>query len=71
MKFEVFCKDGNFSGVTDGFGAYSINVGRGKCTFRLYYKNQTPTYDLYSYDNPLRYDFDVVLQNGTYILRRK
>ncbi|MGI8917353.1 MAG: hypothetical protein ACR2H6_02040 [Pyrinomonadaceae bacterium] len=69
--FEVFCPQGSFRGVTDGYGAYSINVGRGKCTFRLYYRNQQPSFDLYSYDSPLRYDFDVVNGNGGLSLVRR
>jgi hypothetical protein len=72
VKFEVFCRDRTYSGVTDGDGGYSIEVGRGRCTFRLYYREQTPNYDLYSYDNPLRYNFDVIkLSTGQYILRRR
>lgn len=71
VKFDVFCRDRTYSGVTDGDGAYNIEVGRGRCTFRLYYKDQTANYDLYSYDNPLRYNFDVIrLSTGQYILRR-
>ncbi len=69
--FEVFCPQGSFRGVTDGYGAYSINVGRGKCTFRLHYRNQQPSFDLYSYDSPLRYDFDVVNANGGLSLVRR
>lgn len=71
VSFEVFCPQGSFRGVTDGYGAYSLNVGRGKCTFRLYYRNQQPSFDLYSYDSPLRYDFDVVdAKNGLSLVRK-
>ena len=69
--FEVFCPQGSFRGVTDGYGAYSINVGRGKCTFRLYFRNQQPSLDIYSYDNPLRYDLDVVNSKAGLILVRR
>jgi hypothetical protein len=69
--FDVICPQGTYRGVTDGYGAYSINVGRGKCTFRLYYRNQQPSFDLYSYDSPLRYDFDVVNANGSLALVRR
>jgi len=72
VRFEVFCRDGTYTGVTDNDGAYNLTVGRGRCTFRLYYKNQTPSYEVYSYDNPLRYDFTVVTQeNGNYLLKRR
>ena len=72
VKFDVICKEQVFGGETDSYGAYSVNVGRGKCTFKVYYKNQTPTFDLYSSGTPLRYDFDLTRQpNGVYLLRRK
>jgi hypothetical protein len=72
VRFETICKDQTYAGETDGYGGYRANVGRGKCTFKVYYKGQTPTFDLYSYDNPVRYNFDLELQaNGQYLLRRK
>jgi hypothetical protein len=72
VSFEVVCGDQRYVGKTDGYGAYSLNAGRGKCTFKVYYKGQSPTFDVYSYDNPVRYDFDLVLQsNGQYMLRRR
>lgn len=70
-SFEVFCPQGSFRGTTDGYGAYSINVGRGKCTFRLNYRNQQPSVDVFSSDSALRYDFDVVNNNGTLGLVRR
>ena len=69
--FDVVCPQGSFRGTTDGYGAYSINVGRGKCTFRLYYRDQQPSLDLFSNDSPLRYDFDVVNSNGSLSLVRR
>jgi hypothetical protein len=72
VKFEVFCGGKSYaSGQTDGYGAYSINTARGKCTFQVYYKGDAPYVDVYSYDNAVRYDFDLVSQNGKYILWRK
>lgn len=72
VKFDVKCKEQVQPGYTDGYGAYSINVVKGRCTFTLYYKSQTLTSVIYSSDNPLRYDFDLVLlPNRVYELRRK
>ena len=71
VRFEVVCGAQKYAGETDGYGAYSINTARGKCTFKVYYKGQAPSFDVYSYDNAVRYDFDLVNQNGQYILRRK
>jgi hypothetical protein len=69
--FEVACRDQIYKGETDNYGAYSINVGRGKCTFKLFYRGQTPTFDLYSSASALRYDFDLVRMKEGYQLRRK
>jgi hypothetical protein len=71
VGYEVFCGAQRYVGETDGYGAYSLNAGRGKCTFKVHYKGQSPTFEVYSYDNAVRYDFDLVLQNGQYILRRR
>lgn len=58
-------------GKTDNYGAYSINVGRGRCIFKLYYKKEILEFGLYSYDRALRYDLEVVFENGAYKLRRR
>lgn len=71
VKLEVTCNGQTHTGETDGYGAYSVYAERGKCTFKVYHKGQVPTLDIYSYDNPVRYDFDLVLQNGVYALRRR
>jgi hypothetical protein len=71
-RVEVNCNGRTYAGVTDGYGAYSVNVSeKGRCVFKVYHRGQSPTFDLYSYDNPVRYDFDLVLLNGQYTLRRK
>ena len=71
VTFDVFCPGGSFRGTTDGYGAYSLNVGNGKCTFRVYYRDQQPSLDIFSSGSPLRYDFDVVNANGTLTLVRR
>ena len=71
VTFDVFCPQGSVRGTTDGYGAYSMNVGKGKCTFRVYYRDQQPSLDIFSSDSPLRYDFDVVNANGTLTLVRR
>lgn len=71
-RVEVICNGRTYAGATDGYGAYSVYASdKGRCVIKVYYKNQAPTFDLYSYDNPVRYDFDLVLINGQYTLRRK
>jgi len=72
VKIEVVCNGQTYTGETDSYGSYSVYASvKGRCVFKVYYKGQSPTFELYSYDNPVRYDFDLVLQNGQYTLRRK
>lgn len=71
VTFDVFCAGGSVRGTTDGYGAYSMNVGNGKCTFRVYYRDQQPSLEIFSSGSPLRYDFDVVNYNGTLTLVRR
>lgn len=79
LEIEVNCNGQQTKGRTDSYGAYSLKVGNGKCEFKLYYKGwkgqngeyQFPTVVIYSSNNPLRYDFELVPVNGKYELRRK
>ena len=71
VGFEIRCRNQSYSGQTDGNGAYAINTEKGRCTLVVYYKGQSLTADIFSYDNPVRYDFDLVFVNGQYTLRRK
>src|SRR5262245_21914695 len=61
------------SGATDGYGSYNLFVKpKGKCTFSVYYGGAWVSIDVYSYDSPVRYDFDLIRQNdGRYMLRRR
>jgi hypothetical protein len=73
-KFQVVCAGQKpVDGITDSYGAYTVYVGKGKCIFQLTsYKGQAVKFEpLYSYDKPLRYDFDLVVENGVYKLRRR
>ena len=73
VKFQVICTGSKpVDGTTDSYGAYSVFVGRGRCIFQTFYKGQTAKFEqLYSYDKPMRYDFDLVLEGGLYKLRRR
>lgn len=72
IEIEVKCNGHVYAAKTDSYGAYSLNVEKGKCTFTLKeYKGQQPTAVLYSSNSPLRYDFELVPVNGVYQLRRK
>ncbi|MFY9621611.1 MAG: hypothetical protein WAM70_00025 [Pyrinomonadaceae bacterium] len=79
LEIEVNCSGQQSKGKTDSYGAYSLKVGNGKCEFKLYYKGwkgrngeyQFPKVVIYSSNNRLRYDFELVPVNGVYELRRK
>lgn len=71
LAIEVNCNGHVYWGKTDSYGAYSMNVEKGRCTFKLYYNGQTPEIVLYASNNSLRYDFELVLVKGVYELRRK
>ena len=73
VKVDVVCSDGTHSVVTDGYGSFNHFVKqRGKCTMVVYYGGQTPSAVIYSYDDPVRYDFDLIKQgDGQYVLKRR
>jgi hypothetical protein len=61
-----------YAGDTDAGGVYRINVPeKGKCALQVQYNGQSPTADIYSFDEATKYDFDIVQQGGTYALRRR
>jgi hypothetical protein len=60
------------SAVTDDYGAYSINVPSGRCELTVAYKGQvTPPFSVASSDDPARYDFELVVEGGRYLLKRR
>ena len=71
VGFELRCPGQAYPGRTDNNGAFAVNAEKGKCILTVHYKGQSPTAVIFSYDNPVRYDFDLVAINGQYTLRRK
>jgi len=73
VQFNLKCNGEQYgtNGWTDDYGAYRISVPNGKCTFTLYYGNPHPTAEVYSSNDPLRYDFELVVENGVYKLQRR
>lgn len=72
VRVEVNCNGNVHAANTDASGAYNIFAGEtGKCTLKVSYKGHDVVTDVYSYANPVRYDFDLVFENGRYILRRR
>lgn len=72
-RVEVQCGNaGPGNGETDDYGAYKVFVrAKGKCLLRVFYAGRWLEAPIYSYDDPVRYDFDVVTENNQYKLRRR
>ncbi len=71
-SIEITCNGNKFIGRTDRGGAYRIYLeGTGKCTFKVFHKKQEVSYEISSYSNPVRFDFNLVMQNGRYTLQRR
>ena len=70
----VNCDADEYRGSTDQFGSYSVFVPReGRCALAVEYQGQrTGGFEIYSYSDPVKYDFDLVRAgNGTYSLTRR
>ena len=72
VKITIECGTANGAGETDDYGSYKIFVPKGKCTLKVIYGGQEILFGIYSYDDPVRYDFDVVRGgDGKYFLKRR
>ncbi len=58
---------------TEEDGSYRVFVQqKGKCRFTVTYRDRTAATEIYSFDDPTRYDFELVRQpDGNYILKRR
>jgi hypothetical protein len=72
-KVDVTCGGMTHSAETDANGAYSVMVPeQGKCTLKLTYQGQSPTFEVNSYEGSAQYDLVVEKQaDGKYTLKRK
>ncbi len=72
VKVEVTAGDKTYSTETDKFGSYRLFVKeKGKCTLKVYYKGQMPTFSVGSFEKSTRYDFLLTQKDGKYTLGRK
>lgn len=57
----------------DRYGSYSLYVPeKGRCIFKVYYKQPSSLIiTVYSYDEPVQYDFFLEKKNGRYFLQRE
>ncbi|MFB3922142.1 MAG: hypothetical protein ACE145_10500 [Terriglobia bacterium] len=72
VKVEVTCGDKNYAAQTDAYGAFKLFVPeKGKCTLKVNYQGQAPTFEVNSYEGTVQYDLILEKQGGQYALRRK
>jgi hypothetical protein len=72
-KVDVTCAGMTHSAETDANGAFSMMVSeQGKCTLKLTYQGQSPTFEVTSYEGSVQYDLILEKQaDGKYTLKRK
>ena len=71
---RIQCPEGAYDGKTDRYGSYSVPLRPGKkCSLSVYYAGRwTAAFDVYPYEDPVRYDFDLLKQgDGSITLRRR
>ena len=73
VKVDVSCGSTTRSAETDAYGAFSVVVpDEGKCTLKVNYQGQTPTFEVTSYEGTVQYDLIMEKQaDGKYTLKRK
>ena len=72
VKIDVTCGATARSAETDAYGAFSVVAPEGKCTLKLNYQGQKPTFELTSYEGTVQYDLILEKQaDGKYTLKRK
>jgi hypothetical protein len=71
-RIEITIAGKSFTGATDKLGTYHVQAAeKGKGTLTAYYKNQKPTFDVFSFEKATRYDFTVETVEGKLTLKRK
>jgi len=57
---------------TEKDGSYRLFVRpNGRCTIRVFVGKEPAVAEVFSYDEPVKYDFEAVNQGGRYILQRR
>ena len=71
-KIEVTVAGKSFTGAADKLGTYRVQATeKGKGTLTVYYKDQKPTAEIFSFEKATRYDYIVETVDGKLILKRK
>src|SRR5262249_22085422 len=71
-EVTVTCGSNSYQAQTDNDGSYSIRAQEpGRCMLAVKYNDQTAETEVFSYDQPTRYDFELVMADGKYTLKKK
>jgi hypothetical protein len=69
---HLTCGGDRYKAATDHYGAYNVNVPSGGCSLYVSFRNaSTEPYPVASSEDPARYDFDLVYQDGRLVLKRR
>ena len=72
VKVEVTCGANNYAAQTDAYGSFKFFVpDKGKCTLKVNYQGQVPSFEINSYDGSVQYDLILEKSGAQYTLRRK
>ena len=71
VPVEVICGRDHYPARTDAYGSYNVYARKtGKCMLVVDYKGQSE-HVVYSYGDPVRYDFELIQSGRGYQLERR
>ncbi len=72
IPVRIACGAGIDSTVTDKYGSYSLYTEKtGECQLIIYYKGDTLSTEVHSYEDCIRYNFIIDKKDNKFSLRRK
>lgn len=73
VPVKIHCPDADYEGRTDAYGSYTVPLRPSKnCGLYVYFNNTwSSRFDVYPYDDPVRYDFDLIANGSGLDLRRR
>lgn len=71
-EIAVTCGANAYRARTDDNGSYGLFAREtARCSLQVNYQGQSPRTEIFSYNEPTRYDFDLVREQGRLTLRRR
>jgi hypothetical protein len=72
IRVKIVCGADIDSTVTDKYGSYSLYAEKtGECRLSMYYKGDTLSTEVHSYEDCIRYNFIIDKKDNKFSLRRK